>query len=87
MNIRVGKKDRTFVYVPALGCNITRDKVYFEVTYQMTIMDGTIKPVVEVLIDDRVACSSYIELQIERNPHSRNRHGVLFRWTITCRLR
>ncbi len=67
-NIRFGKKDHTFVYNPALGCNADRTVVYFEITYQMTVEKGRFSPIVEILIGDNAAGSSAIEIEIDRNP-------------------
>lgn len=67
-NIRFGKKDHTFVYNPALGCNADRTVVYFEITYQMTVEKGRFSPIVEILIGDNAAGSSAIEIEVDRNP-------------------
>lgn len=73
VNIRLGKKrDRTFVYNPALGCDENRSIAYFEVTNQMTVFKGRVTPIIEVTIGEHTAGSSYIELEIDRNPIQEN---------------
>lgn len=67
-NIRFGKKDRTFVYDSALGCNDDRTVLYFKVTKQMTIESGDHRPVIEIIINSGVACSSNICIAIDKNP-------------------
>jgi len=69
MNLRFYKvRDHTFLYNPALGCNEARNIVYFGVTEQMTILRGLFQPIVEITIGDASAGSSYIDLEIDRNP-------------------
>lgn len=68
VNIRLGKKDGTFVYNPALGCDIERHTVYFEITQQMTSFKGRVTPIVEIVVGSGVAGSSSIILEIDRNP-------------------
>lgn len=72
--IRWRKPDNTFVRKKALGCNSSKNVVYFEVTQQMVMMSGNIKPVVELVIpggtgtDPQVASSASFNVFIERNP-------------------
>ena len=69
-NIRLKKRDGKVVYNPVLGCNEERNIIYVEITYQMTVEPGLIKPVIEVVFDEDalVAASSYIEIEIDKNP-------------------
>jgi hypothetical protein len=68
LNIRWGKRDRTFSYNPALGCNSDRTVAYFEITSQMTSIDGMISPIIELAISGAIAGSSPIPVVIDRNP-------------------
>ena len=68
VNIRVGKPDGTKVYNAVSGCNPARNAVYFEVTKQMAAAWGTALASLELVIDNRIAGSSYIALDIDRNP-------------------
>ncbi len=68
VNIRLGKKDRTFVYNPALGVDSTKTIVYFEISLQMVTLFGEVNPVVEIDIADQIAASSPIPILIDRNP-------------------
>ena len=68
VNIRVGKLDHTFVYESILGTNEQRNIVYFEVSEQMATIPGRIWPVLEVIENSKVACSSPLCFIIERNP-------------------
>ena len=67
-SIRLGKPDKTFVYNRALGCNSNRTVVYFEVTQQMTLIEGEYDPLVEITREDKIANSSSIYIIIDRNP-------------------
>lgn len=68
VNIRLGKPDGTFVYNPALGYDSTKQIVYFEVTQQMVILNGDIKPIIEVVIGSDIAGSSPIYFIVNKNP-------------------
>ena len=68
MNVRVGKPDGTKVYNAVLGCNSKRNIVYVEVTRQICAAYGTALAVLEVVVNKNVAGSSYIRLDIARNP-------------------
>lgn len=72
INIRVGKNDGTFVYEPVLGCNEARDTVYFKISYQMSVRQGRIGPVLEIIVKEgtetKVANSSQIPFVIDKNP-------------------
>lgn len=67
-NIRLGKKDRKFVFNPALGCNQDRTMLYFEVTTQMVTDEGKLYPIVELASADKIAGSSPICVIVEKNP-------------------
>lgn len=72
VKIRWGKKDRTFVYKEALGCNTGRNIIYFDVDEQMTYFHGKLDPIIE-LVDSSgstpaMAGSSSIPVVIEKNP-------------------
>lgn len=72
--IRWRKPDNTFVRKKALGCNSSKNVVYFEVTQQMVMLCGNTNPVVELIIpgdtdnDPQVASSASFNVIIERNP-------------------
>lgn len=72
--IRWRKPDNTFIRKKALGCDSSKNVVYFEVTQQMVMMYGSTKPVVELVIpggadaDSQVASSASFNVVIERNP-------------------
>ena len=68
MNVRVGKPDGTKVFNAVLGCNSQRNIVYVEVTRQICAAYGTALAAIEVVIAQDVAGSSYIRLDIDRNP-------------------
>ena len=68
MNVRVGKPDGTKVYNPVLGCNTARTVCYFEVTQQMSSAYGLALAVLEVVVSGNIAGSSYIPLDIAKNP-------------------
>ena len=68
MNVRVGKPDGKKVFNAVLGCNSQRNIVYVEVTRQISAAYGTALAAIEVVITQDVAGSSYIRLDIDRNP-------------------
>lgn len=68
INVRVGKRDGTKVYNPVLGCNINRTICYVEVTQQMTSAYGPTLAILELIINGAIAGSSYIPLDIAKNP-------------------
>lgn len=68
MNVRVGKTDGTKVYNPVLGCNSNRTICYFEVTQQMSSAYGSTLAILELILNGAIAGSSYIPLDIARNP-------------------
>ena len=67
-NLRFGKKDRTFIYKPVLGCNQDRDTVYFAVDEQMSMFYGKVNPIIEFTYNGAVVGSSSIPFVIDRNP-------------------
>ena len=67
-NLRFGKKDRTFIYKPVLGCNQGRDTVYFAVDEQMSMFYGKVNPIIEFTYNGAVVGSSSIPFVIDRNP-------------------
>jgi lysophospholipase L1-like esterase len=67
-NIRVHKPDATYVYNPALGCDSTRNIVYFEVTQAMAAANGDGLAIVEIVVDGDIAGTSLITLHFEENP-------------------
>lgn len=71
VKVRWGKRDHTYVYLDVLGCNADRTVVYFEIVEQMTVFYGEHNPVLEVIIGESIACSSYIPFYIDRNPIQR----------------
>lgn len=67
-NIRVKKKDGTYVYNPALGCNSDGTVLYFEVTNQITMLPGVLEPIIEIRIGTMVAASGAIKIEVDKNP-------------------
>lgn len=68
VHVRLGKLDNTFVYTNILGMNEDRTIAYFEVTEQMAMISGRVSPVIEVVYQGKVACSSPIPFVISKNP-------------------
>ena len=68
LNARVGKSDGTKVYNPVLGCNSTRNVAYIEVTRQISAVYGPALATLELIIEGNVAYSSYILLDVAKNP-------------------
>ncbi len=67
-NLRFGKKDRTFIYKPVLGCNTERNTVYFNVDEQMSLLYGKVNPIIELTYNGSVVGSSPIPFVVDRNP-------------------
>ncbi len=67
-NLRFGKKDRTFIYKPVLGCNTERNTVYFNVDEQMSLLHGKVNPIIELTYNGSVVGSSPIPFVVDRNP-------------------
>lgn len=68
VNIRMDKRDGHYVYNPALGVNAERNVVYLAITRQMTVHEGAVYPVLEVLTEDGTASTASLRLDIDRNP-------------------
>ena len=68
MNLRFSKPDRTFVYKAVLGCNKDRNIVYFDIDQQMSFLYGKVNPILELVLDDMIAGTSPIPIEIDRNP-------------------
>lgn len=68
VKVRWGKRDRTYVYKNVLGCDETRKIVYFDVDDQMTFFDGQCNPIIELMLGNNKAGSSYIPVVVDRNP-------------------
>ena len=68
VNLRLGKSDGNFVYNPALGCDSSKQTVYFEITQQMAVLSGEVSPVVEIEINNEYAASGSIGIVIDKNP-------------------
>lgn len=67
-NIRIKKKDGTYVYNPALGCSSDGTVLYFEVTHQITTFPGVLEPIIEIRIGTMVAASGTIKVEVDKNP-------------------
>lgn len=68
VNLKIKKKDGTYVYIPASGTDSERQKVYFVVTGQMTKFSGTYNYVIEIVDGNNTLQSSYLMLNVLRNP-------------------
>jgi hypothetical protein len=68
VNIRMDKRDGHYVYNPALGVNAERNVVYLAITRQMTVHEGAVYPVLEVLTEAGTASTASLRLDIDRNP-------------------
>ena len=68
VNIRMGKRNKLAVYNPVLGCNEDRDRVYVEITTQMTTQEGAFDPILELLVGGGIAGTSPIQFIVQRNP-------------------
>ena len=66
--VRLAKSDGFVVYNPALGVSSDRTIAYIAVTVQMTTCWGRQTAVVEVELDDKVACSGCLVLDVDKNP-------------------
>ena len=67
-NVRLGKRDGTFVYKKALGTNSDGNVLYWAIDVQMTLLYGKVQPIIELLYDGAVVGSSAMPLVIDRNP-------------------
>ena len=68
VTMRWGKPDKTFSIIEPIGCDSTRQKLYFEVTENMAYFYGDHNPIIELVIGDMQAGTSYILVTIEKNP-------------------
>lgn len=68
INVRLSKTDHTYVYKEITKCNPERNAIYFDVDFQMTVIDSKITFVIELVLGSTVACSSPVALIIDRNP-------------------
>lgn len=68
INVRLSKIDHTYVYKEITKCNLERNAIYFDVDFQMTVIDSKITFVIELVLGSTVACSSPVSLIIDRNP-------------------
>ena len=68
INVRLSKIDHTYVYKEITKCNQERNAIYFDVDFQMTVIDSKITFVIELVLGSTVACSSPVALIIDRNP-------------------
>ena len=68
INVRLSKIDHTYVYKEITKCNPERNAIYFDVDFQMTVIDSKITFVIELVLGSTVACSSPVSLIIDRNP-------------------
>lgn len=67
-NLRYVRPDGGVAYNAALGKSADSKIVYFEVTQVMAMYFGRARAVVEIDISGKVACSSPITFEIDRNP-------------------
>ena len=68
INVRLSKIDHTYVYKEITKSNPERNAIYFDVDFQMTVIDSKITFVIELVLGSTVACSSPVSLIIDRNP-------------------
>ncbi len=68
VNFRAAKPDGTFVYNPALGVSADRGTAYLAVTQQTAAAAGTLRAVVEIVLNGAVAATAHINAEIEPNP-------------------
>lgn len=66
--VRLHKSDGFVVYNPALGISTDRTVAYVAITVQMTTCWGKHEAVIEVELDDQVACSGTLVLDVDKNP-------------------
>lgn len=65
--LRVGKPDRTCVNVQALGMSSDKHTIYFEITKQMTMFEGTFHPTVELNVGGKIGHPSLLTFIIAKN--------------------
>lgn len=76
IKIRWGKSENhTYIYKNVLGCNQTRDKIYFNISDDMSSKYGEFNPILELIYendDTKGLGSSEIKFIIDKNPIQRN---------------
>ena len=68
VNVRLAKPDGTYVYNPAYGVSDDGQTVYIAVTLQMTAVSGKVSPIIEVVVNGKVAGTGFFVLDIDPNP-------------------
>lgn len=70
VQLRYGKRDRTFVILDALGLSENGAIIYFELTDQITVEAGEHTAIVDVIFEESVMnnASSPIPISIDKNP-------------------
>lgn len=68
VNVRLAKPDGTYVYDPAYGVSDDGQTVYIAVTVQMTAVSGKVSPIIEVVVNGKVAGTGFFVLDIDPNP-------------------
>ena len=61
-----------YVYDPLLGVSKDRQKVYFEVTQNMTTGYGQVGAVIEIVVGENVGMSGPLSIFLDKNPVSRD---------------
>lgn len=70
-NIRYGELgDSSSLIASIRYCDSTRTKLYMEVSNDMTRYNGRYNPIIELIIDDEVAGSTFMHFIVEKNPVS-----------------
>lgn len=68
VNVRLAKSDGHYVYNPAYGVSDDGQTVYIAVTVQMTAVSGKVSPIIEVVVNGKVAGTGFFVLDIDPNP-------------------
>ena len=68
VNVRLAKSDGHYVYDPAYGVSDDGQTVYIAVTVQMTAVSGKVSPIIEVVVNGKVAGTGFFVLDIDPNP-------------------
>ena len=68
VNVRLAKPDGHYVYNPAYGVSDDGQTVYIAVTVQMTAVSGKVSPIIEVVVNGKVAGTGFFVLDIDPNP-------------------
>lgn len=70
-NIRYGELgDSSSLIASIRYCDSTRTKLYMEVSNDMTRYNGRYNPIIELIIDEEVAGSTFMHFIVEKNPVS-----------------